>query len=142
MAKGKWFRLDVDYKNDPKFFAYMALSGSNAKKKENELNYIHLMIAWTLTDEGIIDISDPGHRLMLEQTVGLTGKRLSEWLSILAESGLIDKDFYLVSGLVKCRRSVDEARKRSNRKDASERANEVKQEKARARMGEHRDGTP
>lgn len=136
MAKGKWFRLDVDYRSDPKFFAYMALSGTKAKQDANELHYIHLMVAWTLTDDGVIDMGDPGHRLLLEQTVGLSGKRLADWLSLLAEAGLIDKEFYLTSGLVKCRRSVEEARKRSNRKDASDLANEAKREKARRKCGE------
>lgn len=135
MAKGRWFRLDVDYRSDPKFFAYMALSGAKSKQEINELRYIRLMVAWTLTDGGVIDVSDPGNMMMLEQTVGLSGKRLADWLSLLAESGLIDQDFYLVSGLVQCRRSREEARKRTSRKDASELANEAKREKARSKGG-------
>lgn len=136
MAKGKWFRLDVDYRMDPKFLAYMAMSGTSQKRDANELRYIRLLVAWTLTDRGVIDTGDPGHCLLLEQTVGLTGKRLAEWLSLLADSGLIDKDFYLQAGLVKSKRSVAESDKRGRQKDASELANEAKREKARRRMGE------
>lgn len=133
MAKGKWLALDVDYTRDIKFRRYMALSGSSkAKQRENRLRYLDLLVAWTMTDSGEIYLEDPGDMMLLVDVVGLSGKKLDDWLSTLAESGLISKDG-LALGRVGCERSRKESAKRDKRKEASIAGNEAKSAKRQSR---------
>lgn len=129
--KGTWMRIDVNYVDDPKFTAYMALSETKAKRRDNRLRFLDLVRAWTMSDHGVIHLDEPGERFLLEEAVGLSGKKLEAWLALLARCGLVDKDAYEGLRQVASERSMRESAKRDRRKEASDAANEAK----RARRG-------
>lgn len=120
---GLWTKMDAALDDDPKFLQYLALSGTSANARlANEARYLRLVRAWTLTDDGIIHLDRPGDVALLERKVGLSGKRLRDWLALLSECGLIRDTGFEMFGTVSCERSEADARLRLKRSDAGKAA--------------------
>ena len=103
---GSWMRLDAGFWHDEKFLAVI--------KAKGEAGAFKLLKIYSLASSkyGVIDLNDPIVRPWVEDEMGLKGKKLDDFLCVLADCHAIDSEMLKMGKITSERLSREGLKKR------------------------------
>ncbi len=134
MAKSRYVRLDLDWREDPK-----ALLFADKRKKAGLADWVSVMCLMAEFGGGF-SMADPGTVLRVRKALGMKDAECRKLFGDLAECGLIDAGAWERSRLVTSRRAMSDAERAAKRRSYAANASAAAAAKRREEEGGDPDG--
>ena len=109
---GLFIKLDHDWLRDPKVRTFKKEAGKAAL-----VDLIQLYILMS-RNRGSVDMNDYGQREDASDVLGMSEQRMTRFLDLAADCGVIDKAMWLEAHIVTSNRAVKDAMKKEARSEA------------------------
>jgi len=120
-----WMKLDWDWREDPNMMEFEDEYGKAA--------LVDVIQLFCVMSEfyGVLDMNDKGQRLKAQRKLGMNEDQLRDFITCVAECGLVSNEAWTALGKVSSERSIKDGEARRKRKESAERASEAAAEKRR-----------
>lgn len=120
---GLWIKLDWDWREDEHMMEFEDEYGKAALVDVIQL-FCVMSEFW-----GVLDMNEKGQRLKAQKKLGMNEEQLRDFITRVAECGLVSKDAWVALGKVSSERSIKDGKQRLTRKEAAAKASEAAAEK-------------
>lgn len=124
---GLFIKLDYDWMKDPKVRNFRRECG-----KGGLVDLVQLYILMS-RNKGRVDLGDPGQREDAADTLGMKEPRMMNFLWLVADCGIIDKELFETCRVVTSERAVKDAESRRKRAESGSAGGKASGESRRAR---------